>query len=98
MRVVWTAEAADDLADTLAYIAARSPQGAANVAARIEAAVDSIGQFPHAGRLDPKTGCRERVIGRYPLLLVYTVDDAQNLVEIIALFHTARDPQDKRRP
>ena len=95
MKVVWTVEAADDLANVLAYIAGRSPAGAASVAKSIEATTSSILRFPHAGRLDVDTGCRERLVGRYPLLLLYMV--GTELIVLIALFHTSREPASKRR-
>ena len=97
MKVVWTREATDDLIGVLEYIRARSPAGAASVAAA--AAIDktekSIAQFPRAGRLDPETGCRELIVGRFSLLMIYTVGE---IAEIIALFHTSRDSATKRRP
>ena len=94
MRVTWTVDAANDLAHVLEYIADKSPVGAASVATVITTTVASISDFPNAGRMDPETGCRERLVGRYPLLLIYKV--GTNLVEIIALFHTSRDPATKR--
>ena len=98
MRVVWTPEAINDLEQVLAYIGQHNPTAASAVAARIDRTIESIGQFPHAGRLDPDTGCRERVVGRYPLLIVHAIDDQHDFVEIIGVFHTSRDPQTKRRP
>ena len=95
MKIVWTVEAADDLANVLDYFAHRSPAGATSVASAIAATTTSISQFPHAGRMDPETGCRERLVERYPLLLIYAA--GADVVEIIALFHTSRDPVTKRR-
>ena len=93
VTVAWTTDAASDLSGVLEYIADKSPAGAASVAAAITTTVTSISEFPHAGRVDADTGCRERLVGRYPLLLIYTV--STDLVEIIALFHTSRDPATK---
>lgn len=96
MKVVWTPEAADDLDNILSFIAGRSPQAAASVAARIEHSLQAISEFPRAGRIDTETGAREWPIPGLPLLVIYVHDDA--LIEVIALFHTSRDPADKRRP
>ncbi len=96
MKVVWTLEALKDLINVLDYIRERSPAGASSVAAAIAATEKTIAQFPRAGRLDTETGCRESVVGRFPLLIVYVV--GVELAEIIALFHTSRDPGTKRRP
>ena len=90
MRIVWTRDARDDLESLLEYIHRFSPAGAANVAARLETTIASIGEFPHAGRLDSATH-----VGRYPLLIVYLVHE--DFAEIIAVFHTSRDPDTKRR-
>ena len=96
MRLAWTPEAADDLDNVLSYIAERNPTAAASVAARIDRTVSNILYFPHAARLDAETGARECVVRGLPLLIIYTVTD--DLIEIIAVFHTSRDPRHKRRP
>jgi plasmid stabilization system protein ParE len=66
------------------------------VAARIDHTLQAISQFPHAGRLDAETGAREWVVPGLPLLIIYVTSD--DLIEVIAVFHTARDPETKRRP
>lgn len=33
-----------------------------------------------------------------PFLMVYTSDEAREVVEIMALFHRARDPDSKQHP
>lgn len=95
MRVVYTDDALADLENILSYIAERNPAAAAYVAARIELAVDDIALFPRASRLDPETGVREHVVPGLPVLIIHQVDD--ELIEIIAIFHTSRDPASKRR-
>lgn len=96
MKIVWTRDAADDLEDVLNYISERSPKGAQAVAEQIAVTLDSISRFPKSGRLDEVTGCRERLAGRFSLLLVYAIGDEH--IEIIALFHTSRDPATKPKP
>ena len=66
------------------------------VADRIGRAVRNIGYFPAVGRRHERTGTREYLVRGLPYLLVYTVDDES--IEIIALFHTSRDPEAKRAP
>ena len=94
MKVVYTEEALADLDQLLSYIAERNPRAAAHVAARIDAAVAAIAMFPQASRLDPETGARERAVPGLPVLVIHTVSN--DLVEIIAIFHTSRDPASKR--
>jgi plasmid stabilization system protein ParE len=96
VRVVWSEDSLADLDNLLGYIAQYSSQGMANVANAIEATIAQIGRFPNAGRFNPQSGCRERLAGRFPILLLYFVHD--DYAEIIALFHTSRDPAEKRRP
>jgi plasmid stabilization system protein ParE len=97
--VVWTKSARDDLEDILAYVAARSPQGAATIARRVEEAILDIATFPRAARRDPETGTFEWVVGGVPLLLIYELissesgDDGQ--ADIIAVFNTDRNPAGK---
>lgn len=95
MRAAWRREAVADLANVLAYIADRDPAAASTVAARIDHAIRLIGRFPRAGRFDADTRTREYVLRGLPLLVVYEERDGR--VEIIAIFHTSRDPGGKRR-
>ena len=95
MKVVYTEDALADLDQLLSYIAERNPAAAAHVAARIDAAVVAIAVFPNASRLDPETGVRERAVPGLPVLVIHTV--SEDLVEIIAIFHTSRDPAAKRK-
>ena len=96
MRVVFTREASADLEDVLSYIAANNPSAAARAAARVDRTLSLIADFPGAGRLDQDTGTREWLITGLPLLVIYTIQT--DVVEIIGLFHTSRNPQTKPRP
>ena len=98
MTVVWTEPAARDLEQVLTFLSERNPSAASRVATRVQATVRSIGAFPRAGRLDAGTGCHERIVPRTPLLVIYTLDDTASHVEIVAIFHMARDPETKRAP
>jgi toxin ParE1/3/4 len=95
MKVAYTAEALGDVAQVLSFVADQSPSHAPDVAARIDMAVKAVGVFPRAARFDSKTETYERPIPGLPLLLIYTASD--KLVEVIAVFHTSRDPARKRR-
>ncbi len=95
MKVVYSDDALRDLESILSYIAERNSAAAVHVAARINSAVDDIALFPHASRLDPETGVREHVVPGLPLLVIHLV--SEDLIEIIAIFHTSKDPATKRR-
>ncbi len=98
IAVAWTTAALDDLEAILTYVAARSPQGAASMAARVSDTEVAIATFPRASRRDPDTGAYEAVVRRMPLLLIYeivAVPDGHEQADIIAVFHTSRDPAAK---
>ena len=95
MKVVYTAEALGDVANILSFVAERSPSHAPDVAARIDMVPKALAIFPRAARYDRETNTYERPIPGLPLLLIYMVSD--ELVEVIAVFHTSRDPVRKRR-
>lgn len=95
MKVAYTAEALGDVAQVLSFVADQSPSHAADVATRIDIAVRALGIFPRAARFDRETETYERPIPSLPLLLIYTASD--KLVEVIAVFHTSRDPATKLR-
>ena len=95
MRIAYTADALGDVAHVLSFVADQSPSRAPDIAARIDMAVKAVGVFPRAAHFDRATGTYERPIAGLPLLLIYTVSD--ELVEVIGIFHTARDPAAKRR-
>lgn len=98
LPVVWTTAALADLEQILTYVAERSPQGAATIAARVQQATLDIATVPRASRRDPATGTYECVVRGVPLLLVYefvTRPDGAPQADIIAVFHTAREPGGK---
>jgi toxin ParE1/3/4 len=94
MPIRWTKEAADDLERLFLYIEKQSPAARIHVADRIRHAVHDIGLFPQAARIDRETGTHEAVVRGLPLLIIYSAED--DFVEILAVFHTARDPRAKR--
>ena len=96
--VVWTTPALSDLEQILTYTAERSPQGAASIANRVERSLLDIATFPRANRRDEVTGVYECVVKGMPLLLIYELlgqPDGTDRAEIVAVFHTSRDPVSK---
>ena len=92
MRLEWKPRAVSDLEQILTYIAKENPSAASRVAERITATVDFIKVMPRAGRYQPRSGSFIRVVTRLPFLIVYSLNEADDLIEIIAVFHTSRDP------
>ena len=89
MKVRWLAAAAQALDREYDYLAARNPQAARAVFARIVALVRRLGEFPQSGRPGQIAGTRELVIPGLPYVVIYRVNGDQ--VEILRVFHTARD-------
>jgi toxin ParE1/3/4 len=74
LNLRYTPKALAELADILAYLAERSPQGARNVQARIQAITALLVQYPLSGQLTSESGLRRIVTPPYPY--VYGVTKA----------------------
>jgi toxin ParE1/3/4 len=94
LNLRYTPKALAELADILAYIAERSPQGARNVQARIEAITTLLRQYPLAGQLTSESGLRRIVTLPYPYLVFYEATTEE--VVIIGIRHAAREPEPPR--
>jgi plasmid stabilization system protein ParE len=66
VKLRFTLRAAAELDEVLTNIAARSPQGARRVQARIQAIINLLLQYPLAGRLTTKGRLRRIVASPYP--------------------------------
>lgn len=88
MKIVWSAQAVDDLKALREYIADVNPPAAADVALRIVEAVEHLAEFPEKGRLGRLPHTRELVIQGTPFIAPYRVRSER--LEIIAVIHGAR--------
>jgi plasmid stabilization system protein ParE len=88
MPVIFTAEAAEDLASIRAYIGAESPAAASRVAISIVAACDRLEYLPERGRPGRITGTRE-LTALWPYVIVYEIHGDQ--VFIMRIWHGAQD-------
>jgi plasmid stabilization system protein ParE len=89
-RLIWSPEAADDLAGISAYISQHSPTIAADFVARMLDAIDRLADFPHLGPAirDLKRSRYRHLIFR-PYRIIYRVTD--EAVVLIAIVHGAQD-------
>lgn len=90
MRIVWTAEALDDLENILVhYYGAAGPATAEAVQGRIDSQVEQLRDFPVRIReSDRVAGARELVIHRLPYIaFVRTLTDE---IQVLNIVHTAR--------
>jgi plasmid stabilization system protein ParE len=88
VRLRYTRHALVGLDQARAYIAARNPQAAAAIAARICEAIDGLRLFPERGRPGRVAGTRELVIPATPFVVAYRIGNGQ--IEILAIMHGAR--------
>ena len=89
MRIVWTAEAADNLDAIVSYIELFHPPAARRIATRLIELADSLADFPERGR-DAGQGRRELTVVP-PYILRYRVE-AERVV-ILRVRHGARAPE-----
>jgi plasmid stabilization system protein ParE len=90
VRLRYTPLAAAQLDEVLAYIEARSPQGARRVQARIQVIIDLLLQHPHAGQLTSKGRLRRVIASPYPYLIFYEATEGE--IVIHGVRHSARRP------
>ncbi|MEQ9123233.1 MAG: type II toxin-antitoxin system RelE/ParE family toxin [Alphaproteobacteria bacterium] len=93
MKLRITARANRDLQDIAGYLNSRNPSAAAVVRDRIERALQLLIAAPKIGRMSERAGLREFPVRDLPYLIVYRVNS--DAVEILSVFHGARDPEAK---
>ncbi len=87
--VVWTDEAIEGLKRIYAWIASEKPATAADVAAKLVAAADSLTDFPQRGR-EIAPGVRQLTYAS-PYLIHYSYDPIAEVVTIETVWHGARE-------
>jgi plasmid stabilization system protein ParE len=90
MIVRFSRRASRDLDALLSYIAERSPNGAASVAASLLRGMQLIAENPGAGKRTDKSGVSVSILGDYPYKIFYRVRG--EFVEIVRVRHGARRP------
>jgi toxin ParE1/3/4 len=97
MTVVFRDEAISDLDGIARYIAQHSPAAATRVIARIHRVIyPTIDRLPLSGRLNRANNTREFAVPGLPYPIVYR--PVGDVVDVIAIFHTSREPANKRQP
>ena len=91
MTVRYTKRALADLDRILAHLAQQSPQGAANVAARVETVIEALNAHPRSGRTTSRRDIRLRIAGEYPYLIFYRLRRDGD-VSIVHIRHAVRRP------
>ncbi len=93
----WTNPALADLGEAGEYIAADHEPAADRMIDRIQAAAESLAEFPKLGRAGKLRGSREFIVSGTPYILVYEL--AIGVIQIRRVIHGARDwpPSKKKR-
>jgi addiction module RelE/StbE family toxin len=91
MKIVFDARAVDDLTHIHSRIVADNSSTAAGVLDSILAGIERLGLYPAIGRAGKVEGTREWVVPRLPYIVVYQLDEAADVLRVIAVFHGAQD-------
>ena len=92
MRLRYTAEAREHIAEIYNCIGDRSPAAATQVVARIRSAAERLTEFPRIGRIGRVPGTHEWVVRGLPYIIVYEIGviDPDEIL-ILAVFHAAQN-------
>jgi toxin ParE1/3/4 len=94
MRIIIREAAYHDLDRIYAWIAKDRPRSADAVIDRILESADRLGRFPYMGHVGRVPGTYEWVVPGLPYILVYEVNEADDLVAVVAVFHGAQGRED----
>jgi addiction module RelE/StbE family toxin len=86
MQIVWTEQAASDLAEIEHYIQQEKPEAARRVAAHLWSSVEHLAEFPQLGRPGRRPGTRELTVS--PYIISYRIRAGR--LEILSVWHGRR--------
>ena len=89
MRIRWTPAAAADLQHFSDYLKEHHPRYRHPTMRKVYAAIQSLKEWPHRGRLGREEGTRELLFPPLPYIAVYRVKE-QN-IEVLRIRHGAQD-------
>jgi len=91
VRVIFREAAYADLDRIYSWIAKDNPRAAASVIDRILDSTELLGRNPHIGHAGRAPGTYEWVVRNTPYIVVYAIDETDDLLMVIAVFHGAQD-------
>src|ERR1700712_4014621 len=91
MKLVYDDQALADLDDIFNWIAQDSPAAAKLVVDRLFSSTELLISLPFMGRAGRDPDTFEWAVPRLPYIVVYEVDQVQELVVVTAVFHGAQD-------
>ena len=91
-KIIWSDAAIADLQEIWAYLAQHDPQAAARIGRGILAHVRVLANFPYIGPAYPRgSGGTLREIAVRPYRIFYDVSEDSQSIEILHVWHGARD-------
>jgi toxin ParE1/3/4 len=90
LKLRYTRQAAQDLAEIGEYLRVRNPAAALAVRSTILRALRDLIRFPALGRRQTVEGVRKLVTRKYRYLIYYTIDDGAQEVVILTIRHPSR--------
>jgi len=91
MKVFWTVEARERLAEIYAYVAHDNPSAAEHLVERLSDSAEPLAVHPHLGRVVPEWGrddLRERIVDAYRV--VYRLREDVGEVHVLTVFEGHR--------
>ncbi len=89
MRIRWTPASAADLEHLSNYLKEHHQHYWQPTIRKVYAAVQSLKEWPHRGRVGREEGTRELLFPPLPYVVVYRVK--QDSIEILRIYHGAQD-------
>jgi toxin ParE1/3/4 len=88
MKICWTPAAADDLQRISDYLKDHHPHYRQAIIRKEYAAIQSLRDWPHRGRLGREQGTRELLFPPLPYVAVYRVKEQS--IEVLRIYHGAQ--------
>jgi plasmid stabilization system protein ParE len=98
-KVIWSDEAITDLGMLVTYIAADNRSAAEALGRAIFERTRTLAEFPQAGRIVPEfrePNLREFIV--YPYRVIYELNVAGTTVDVLRIWHAARDRPELQPP
>jgi toxin ParE1/3/4 len=90
MRIRWTPAAAEDLPRISDYLKEHHPHYREATIRKVYAAVRSLNEWPHRGRLGREEGTRELMFPPLPYIAVDRVKEQD--IDVLRIYHCAQNP------
>ena len=90
MRVRYSRQAKQDLADINAYLTPRNRAAAKRVREALQRSIRHIAMFTQIGRMQDE-GVRKIVEPKFSYLIYYSIDEVTNVVNVVTIQHPKRD-------